>query len=130
MDSKRALAKSFGLYVLIGCCGAGTDATLFITITSLLHTNIYITNFFTVAIGATISFLLNRHFNFKVKDHPVRRGFTFFGVCLLGMGLSQLILWICSTLGIPSAIAKLISLPIVGVFQFTLNKTISFRKTQ
>lgn len=120
------LLRNMILYVMFGCIASGTDALLFACLYYLGSFPWTIANVISVIAGLSVSFTLNRRFNFKVLDHPVRRAMVFFSVGSCGLVLSQLILWIGSTLAANMFLAKIISVIIVGVFQFTLNKIVSF----
>ena len=122
----KELFRNLVLYGLIGCFAAGTDALLFYILTTVVGMFPLHANLISVPVGIMISFLLNRHFNFKVTDHPVKRGFIFFAVGLFGMTISQGILWVGLSTSFEPIVVKLFSVVVVALIQFTLNKLISF----
>ena len=78
--------------------------------------------------GITTSFILNRNYNFKVKDHVKRRFSIFLTVGLCGLLLSNLILYLCiDIMELNKIISKLLSIVLVVFFQFLLNKYLTFR---
>ena len=125
-DKKKELLRNLVLYGIIGCIASGTDALIFYLLTSFAGWFPLYANLVSVPIGILISFLLNRKFNFKVTDHPVKRGLIFFGVGLCGLLISQGILWAGLSAGLEPIVVKLISIVIVALIQFTLNKLNAF----
>jgi putative flippase GtrA len=84
-----------------------------------------------VLVGITTSFVLNRAYNFKVKDKAIRRFLIFLSVGLCGLCLSNLILWICiDKLHVDELPSKLSSIVLVVFFQFLMNKFVTFRIQQ
>lgn len=117
------------LYVIIG----GFCATLDFCIYSLLcHFEVlpYLwANVISTHIGIFTSFCLNRSLNFKVKDKAPQRFFSFYAVGLTGLGLTSLILWLMvDKAGWNELVCKLITIALVSLMQFLLNKYITFKK--
>ena len=118
------------LYGIIGTFTATLDFLCFLLLSKVLGTHYLIANCISVLVGITTSFLLNRSYNFRVKDQAVQRFVVFLAVGLAGMLLSNLILYVSiDELGIRPAIAKLLSIVLVVFFQFLLNKYVTFRTT-
>lgn len=124
--SKRTL-KQMVSYGIIGCIASGTDFVLFSTLVYAFGMLDMVANILSVCAGITISFFLNRHFTFKLKDRVARRYVTFFCVGMVGLALSELILFGGKSIGLEPFITKLVSIIIVAVVQFLLNKFVSFR---
>lgn len=114
-------------YGLIGLLCSALDTALFSMLVYLFHGNEIASNFISVSIGITLSFVLNRKFTFDAKDHIARRYVSFFLVGMCGLLLSEGLLLFATINGIEPIVMKLISVFIVAVFQFILNKFISFR---
>ncbi len=124
-----SLSKSLVLYGIIGSCTAMLDFLLFSGLTLWTPLHYLLANALSCSTGILCSFLLNRKYNFKVTDHPVRRMILFFSVGIFGLFLSSTILRFCiESLNIERTVSKLITILIVGIVQFLLNKFISFRK--
>ncbi len=86
-------------------------------------------NIISIHVGIFTSFLLNRSFNFKVKDKTTKRFLSFYTVGLTGLGISELMLYLMVTLGgMNELVCKLISIVVVALIQFVLNKFITFSK--
>lgn len=119
------------LYGIIG----GLCATLdFCIYTILCHFDImpYLwANVISIHCGIFTSFLLNRTFNFKVKDKVTQRFLSFYIVGLIGLGISEGLLYLMVNIGDCSELfSKLISVIVVALVQFILNKYITFKTTQ
>jgi putative flippase GtrA len=88
-------------------------------------------NCISVLAGITTSFILNRNLNFKVKDKTPQRFSIFLIVGLCGMLLSNLILYVCIDLmDINKIVSKLLSIVLVVIFQYILNKYITFKPSK
>lgn len=86
-------------------------------------------NFISVNIGIFLSFILNTYFNFKKSDRLALRAVSFFAVGYAGLLLSLLILYIgADMLYINDLVVKLFSIVIVALFQFVLNKTVTYSR--
>lgn len=117
------------LYGLIGCLSSGLDFCVFTGLTSLMGVNYLFANCLSVVVGISVSFYLNRTYNFQVKDHVKRRFLTFLLVGFSGLLLSNVILYVgIDILHGAEIISKLASIVLVVGFQFLLNKFITFKE--
>lgn len=116
------------LYGIIGGCCATLDFGVY---SALCYWNImpYLwANVISIHVGIFTSFVLNRSINFKVKDRTVVRFFSFYVVGLIGLGISELMLYLLVTIcGWNELICKLASIIVVALVQFVLNKYITFK---
>jgi len=120
----------FVRYALCGGLGVLLDVTLFWVITGL-GVDYQIANVVGYASGTLLSFVLNRHFTFQKYDETFRRMGLFFGVAGVGYAVSAVTLWfLVEKLGILPILAKLVTLCLVLVIQFSLNRSITFRSRQ
>ena len=82
------------------------------------------------ALGTVLSFFLNRAITFGVMDAPVRRFMSFAGVAFIGYLISSVILWaLVEQAHVNPLIAKIITLGVVLITQFTLNSVVTFRRS-
>lgn len=120
--------RNLMLYGLIGGFCAALDFGIY---TGLCYWDIipYLwANIISIHIGIFTSFILNRSFNFKVKDKVKTRFLSFYAVGLVGLGISEGMLYLMVTKGGGNEIAcKLVSIVVVALIQFLLNKYITFR---
>ena len=130
----KHLYNKFRHLILYGIIG-GFCATLDFGIYTLLcHFDVlpYLwANVISIHCGIICSFLLNRTFNFKVKDKTPQRFLSFYVVGLIGLGISELMLYLMVTVGNwNEVLCKLISVVVVALIQFVLNKYITFKTKQ
>ena len=124
-------SRNLILYGIIGCCSSGLDFLLYTLFVSVFGWHYVISNSLSVIAGITTSFTLNRNYNFKVKDKTRQRFSIFLTVGLCGMILSNLILWCCiDKLDLSKIVSKLLSIVLVVLVQFLINKYITFKPTQ
>lgn len=127
---KYPMLKGSIPYFIIG--GVSTIAELVIYF--LLENNgfdIYTANIIGKLSGLTLSFTLNALVNFKVKDAILIRLLMFYGVGIVGLLFSNLLLYLgIEILELNGGLVKLVSIPIVGFFQFLVNKFVTFRKSK
>ncbi len=124
----QVLLKQMVMYGVIGGISALTDSIVFY----FLHFDfgVYVSNFISINVGITISFLMNTYLNFKTTDSLLKRAISFFSVGYTGLLLSMLILFIgVEILMISGMSVKLFSIIIVAALQFLLNKTITFKRS-
>lgn len=118
--------RRFITYVLCGGAGVLTDITIY---SMAIMGGIYYqwSNLIGYASGTLISFFLNRHFTFKTYDKTVVRLLKFYGVAGLGYGVSALMLWwLIGGLSLNAILAKVLTLGVVLLLQYSLNKYLTF----
>ena len=127
-----ALFNRFRNLILYGIIGGFCAALDFGVYTLLCHFGVlpYLwANVISTHIGIFTSFLLNRSYNFKVKDKTPQRFLSFYAVGLTGLGLSSLMLWLMvDKLQWNELVCKLITIVFVSLMQFILNKYITFKQ--
>jgi putative flippase GtrA len=117
-------------YALCGGFGVLLDVTLFWLIT-WAGVGYQIANVFGYASGTIMSFILNRHFTFQSYDETFRRMGLFALVAGVGYTASAVTLWfLVERLDVPPLYAKIATLFLVLVIQFSLNRSITFRQRQ
>lgn len=116
------------LYGIIGSFTSFMDFCVFTILSKYIGLYYLFANCISVLVGITTSFLLNRNYNFKVKDHYKRRFILFLCVGLLGLLLSNVILYIgIDIMQADGLIVKLASIVLVVGFQFLVNKFVTFK---
>ena len=121
--------KHFIIYGFIGGFSALVDTLTYILLSKYINLDILIINIISVNVGITISFILNAFINFKMTDHLLKRALKFYAVGYIGLGISELILYIFVTvLGFNEILIKLISVVFVACVQFVLNRLLTFKK--
>ena len=129
-QSLRKLYKKFRnlvLYAVFGIVSSGLEFGIFgILSQSMSYQWANVIGFHA---GIISSFLLNRKYNFKVKDNVVPRFLVFYGIQLVGLLISSLVLMLfIENFGFNKLIAKALSILIVALLLFELNNLITFRR--
>lgn len=115
-------------YAMVGVTGVVVDFTLFYILTEIIGINYLIANIASVCAGITNNFIWNMHFTFKKTDQMLIRFVKFFSVGLIGLGVSSGILYVLvDVLTTPTMIAKAITLIIITLLQYNLNRNIAFK---
>ena len=118
------------LYGVIGSFSSGLDFLIYTLLVQVVGLQYIISNCISVLGGITTSFILNRNYNFKVKDKTKLRFSIFLTVGLCGLLFSNLVLYLCiGMMGIDKIISKLLSIVLVVFFQFLANKYVTFKPT-
>ena len=117
------------VYCMIGCTGAGLDFIVYAFLTNFVGLHYQLANFLSVSFGITNNFVLNRQFNFKTKDKLFVRFCSFYAVGMFGWALGAFCLWMfIEKFGVNAHVAKLCTIFLITVIQFSFNKFITFRK--
>ncbi|MDR1459623.1 MAG: GtrA family protein [Bacteroidales bacterium] len=118
------------LYGIIGGTSAGLDFGIY-TLLCKCEINYQLANLISVHCGIFCSFLLNRGYNFKVTDKILLRFLSFYIIGLSGWLISAALLHVMVDMkGINEIYAKLLTIIVVAISQFLLNKFITFKKTK
>ena len=113
-----------------GIFGASSSCLDFVVYTMLImfNMNMLLANVIGVNCGIFTSFILNRKYNFRVKDHTKQRFIIFYTIGLIGLALSSGLLYtLVLCMGMNEIIAKMITILVVALFQFFLNSRITFK---
>lgn len=131
MSKLSVLYFRFRNLILYGIIGGFCAALDFGIYTILCYFDIipYLwANVISIHAGIFTSFALNRSINFKVKDKTAVRFVSFYSVGLIGLGISELMLYLMVTVGgLNEVMCKLLSIIVVALVQFVLNKYITFK---
>jgi putative flippase GtrA len=119
----------FLLYCLCGGIGVSTDYAVYYA--ALKFGAWYqAANVFGYVSGTVVSFFLNRKITFGVRDKMAHRLAMFLGVAAIGFSVSALMLWLLvDFVSVDAKIAKLFTLPVVVILQFSLNRRVTFRES-
>jgi putative flippase GtrA len=116
-------------YCLIGGSGAMLDFLVYSLLVKETHLHYEVANAIGYASGTVLSFFLNAHYNFKIRDALPLRFLSFCGVAFLGWALSAGILFVTvDRLVWDKYLAKLAAIVAVVLLQYNLNRLISFKK--
>jgi len=133
IEKKTKLSRKLILYVAIGGTGVLLDLMIYSVLANIIFVSDgdvgpIISNTISSSTATVYTFCLNVLFNFKVRDKLFMRFLSFFLVGLVGLAVSNTIIWIfVSNLNWGKNIVKFMTLFVVLVVQYNLNKHISFR---
>ena len=117
------------LYGMIGGCCVALDFAIFSILAVWVGVHYQLANFAGYASGTAMSFILNARLNFRTSDRMVLRFLSFCAVGGLGLLTSAGILWIgVDRLELNKCLAKAVTLPLIFLLQYNLNRVVSFRR--
>lgn len=122
--------KELVLYGIIGGSCASLDFVVYSTLYNFFNGDkLLLCNTIGVLCGIVVSFILNRQFNFKVKDKTQQRFASFLTVGLIGLAISSFFIYMLVTImTFNEQVAKLMTIAVVSLIQFILNKKVTFNK--
>ncbi len=126
MKIKRFEFARLANYLLLGGLGASIDTIVFV-ILDQVRIHLLIANTISTFLGIGVSYVLNSKYTFTQNQYSVLTAYKFFVVGLVGLILSNILLWVeIEMLGINPILAKIITLPPIALIQFTLNTIWTF----
>lgn len=121
--------KYFVNYSLIWCTWIALDFCVYYVLVNKFSVNYQLANFISVSCGIVNNFFLNLFFNFKTRNKFVLRFISFYIVWLLGIVVSALLLhFLIETWWFDKNVSKFLTIIVIVILQYGLNKRISFRK--
>lgn len=126
---KKDKLMVFIKYCAIGCTGAFLDFICYTLLIKFFNFHYLIANILSVTVGITNNFFLNAFFNFKVTNKLFKRFISFFLIGLFGLSISEGLLYVLiDKYFIDEIIAKVITIFVITLIQFFLNKLITFKQ--
>ena len=123
--------KHFILYSLIGISGATLDFFMFFILNKFFNVYYQYANFISISCGITNNFFLNAYLNFKKTDKILRRYSQFYIIGMLGWLISFGLLHVLiEKLSFNKILSKIITIAVITIIQFFLNKSLTFRKAK
>lgn len=119
--------KNLIQYFCIGVSAAAIDVIVFWFLYNIFDVSATLSTAVSISIATVWGFWLNAMFNFKVSDKIFRRLASYSLVSFIGMVLSMILLFVfVDELSFDGNLIKVLSLPLIFVVQYTLNKTFTF----
>ena len=123
----RLLKSKFLKYGIVGVLGLVVDMGIFYLLHEVLQVNYIVSNVISSSLAVIHNFILNSLFTFKVKDKLLKRFVSFYTIALVGMAMSSgLLILMIDGMKMESMVAKMISVLVVAVIQYFLNKKLTF----
>ena len=122
------LIYKFIKYCVVGFSGVIVDFAITWLLKEKIHVNKYIANTCGFVSAATSNYILNRIWTFESENPQIAHEFfSFFAISLAGLGLNNLILWLCADkMKLNFYFSKLIAIGIVTVWNFGMNYLFTF----
>jgi len=123
----KLLRSKFLRYVIVGVLGLVVDMGVFYVLHEMFGVNYIVANIFSSTLAVIHNFFLNSIFTFKVKDKKWQRFASFYSIALVGMAMSSgLLALMIDGFHMESMVAKMISVLVVAIIQYFLNKKLTF----
>jgi putative flippase GtrA len=120
--------KQLITYGIIGCFCVGVDFLIYSILVQIIGLHYSYSHIISVHCGIFVSFFLNRHFTFKVKNRLFLRFISFYVVGFTGLAISfVLLIFLVEKIELNRLVSKGFTIIAVAFIQFILNKYISFR---
>ncbi|HEX9664849.1 MAG TPA: GtrA family protein, partial [Patescibacteria group bacterium] len=128
---KYPIARQFIKFCLVGVSNTVIDFGVYLGLTRLFlfwRTHFLIANFVAFSLAASWSYFLNKYWTFRDKEKFTQAQYLkFFLVSLVGLGLTQIVLYSLVVAGLYDLFAKLIAVIVVVFWNFLANKYWTFR---
>ena len=120
--------KLFSGYIIFAGIATLVDLGILYSLTEFIGFHYLLSALLSYACGMVTNFFLNKLFNFKNRNRRIVQQFGLFTfVALIGLGLTQLILWFfVEFVNLWYMLAKLISIVIVMLWSFYGHKKLTF----
>lgn len=128
LEQRFVQHRTLILYFFIGASASLIDLVAFFAFHTLLDVISTLATTYSVALATVYAFILNAHFNFKQTDRFFLRFLSYSFVSGVGLVISALMLWLFNVkMGLDGNFIKILSLPVVFVVQYLLNKRVTFQ---
>ena len=125
----KPIYRQFILYAIFGAISSGLDFTVFTLLNHFTSLEKLWANAIGVVCGMVCSFFLNYFINFRSGNRFFLRFLSFLIVGSIGLGFSELIMHLgANTLQLNPYLTKFLSIILVALLQFGLNKVITFKE--
>lgn len=122
--------RQFILYCVIGATCVALDFAVYSLLLKTAMAGYQAANAAGYASGTLLSFILNARYNFRTRDRIALRLASFCLVALLGWTASAGTLYLLvARLKLDKYLSKLVTLAVVVLLQYNLNRLVSFRKS-
>lgn len=133
LDLKRLIRRVFQFkfvkFGFVGAMGFVIDMAITWTLKEKVGIDLYVANGIGFVVAVTNNFYINKYWTFQDRD--TRSGYqlgVFFAVALLGLVWNTLLLkFFFNSVGLSFYTSKIIAILIVSIWNFMVNKWITFR---
>lgn len=122
------LKNRFIRFCIVGGINTAIDFSVFYLVFQILGTGVLLANALAFTAATINSYLLNKFWTFADPEpHSRRKVMLFAGVALSGLALSSLVISLL-VLWVSPLVAKLLTIGVVLVWNFILNRMLVFRR--
>lgn len=126
--SESGSMKRQGLwYLLIGGASALIELALFQVLYSFFHVGVAPANISAVVVATVFNFLMNRNVTFKSTSNPMRSLILYLLLFAANLALSTWAIAAMIGIGVPSAVAKIITQVAIATWNFFIYRALIFR---
>jgi putative flippase GtrA len=114
-------------YGVVGVSSSVVDFLFYFGLTRAAHLPELVANVLAYLVGHLVSYLGNRWWTFRSHGSVGKEYVRFWVTNLIGLAVSQTVLWVGLTLGIHDLVAKVGAIALSGLSNFLLNRHWTFR---
>lgn len=120
--------KNLIYYFCIGVSASMIDVLAYVVLYNFLHINPVLATVVSISLATVWAFTLNAVYNFKITDRILARLTSYSFVSIIGMVLSASIIYVFAEQnGFNANIVKILTLPLIFVVQYLLNRHLTFK---
>jgi putative flippase GtrA len=119
--------REFARFTAVGAVATATHYTLMIALKELGHVNVVVATICGYALGAVVSYTLNRRFTFSTRPAYGRGLAKFLAVTCVGAVLNAAIVALLTNQGLYYMLAQVIATGLVLIWNFTGARLLVFR---
>lgn len=120
--------KNLIYYFCIGVSASMIDVLAYVVLYNFLHINPVLATVVSISLATVWAFTLNAVYNFKITDRILARLTSYSFVSIIGMVLSASIIYVFAEQnGFNANIVKILTLPLIFVIQYLLNRHLTFK---
>jgi putative flippase GtrA len=127
MKTWMPIARQFGRFALVGAAATSVHYLILIALKELASVGVVWATTAGYAVGAVVSYTLNRAFTFEVRPAYGAGLVKFLGVILLGAGINALIVALLAGAGMHYLLAQAIATGLVLIWNFLAARALVFR---
>ncbi len=117
-------------YFCIGLSAAAIDLGIFYVLVNSFGVNSIVGTAVSISFATVWAFVLNSTYNFASTDNIMLRFFSYAMVSATGLAISaSAMAMLVETLGFDANFTKILSLPVIFLVQYQLNKNVTFRQS-
>jgi putative flippase GtrA len=115
-------------YFCIGLSAAVIDLGMFLVLVNVLGINSIVGTIVSICLATIWAFALNSIYNFATTDNVVLRFLSYAMVSASGLAISASAMGVfVESLGFDANVVKVLSLPVIFIVQYKLNRHVTFR---